>query len=793
MGEFKKYPIYVYDEPATYEDFRGGINLNPASQVLADNQVRDAVNMEYSHVSLRKRRGAKKKCGLLSTEQFNFIQGVFLFTFRTSYIIVAADGQLWYADYIPDIDIELKPLPIYRDMSVDGPFLNQFKDLEEKPFIQSFDMEHGGYLYKEADKDPRLIFQNKYPIEAAAYNDHLYITTGTRIVIVSVDRNGVDLVAKCLAPYQPNGVEYQLYGYNIMSPFPQITIKAEDSGGATAIKGLVPIPKYDDDGELTSVEYTPAMVFVDGSSADDYYFKWETYDDENGWTITHAFKDAVEGSGGRGGNTTFFLPIEEAEDKRVRCTFAYDFSRYQRTATELEELTGEFEIGTDGDYVPSQITGNSWGAFSCAEVRQAEYEITNAQWRTLQSCRKILADGNKFLFYDDAYGTGQWFKSIVGNPQYVVNRGGLCFKTTKNESIIKAVHFKGAIIVFAYNPLTGGNVTLVTGNGDDDMGDQYNYSPYIRKVVSSEITSDSADSIQVSENLLFFKFRDTVYALEGSELSNEVVSFYPMNDNLTMRDRTVAIPWREEAQSEITQDYYALIWKEKLAYANGETIIERPAMRLKMYYKLGQEIEGKIFMPWLRDEGTVFNIDKVIYIDGIATHLRNMDLVQFEEEVYTDLGESYTCKISLKAYDLNYPKLFKLINKIILFYHRTQSERIKITTKIYNEAGHLLVDDTSTNNSVQDEGSASTTQFGKVGETLVDTKVFAAPYRFPLLQASTELSIEGDGAFVFASITFDYISTDLPSSTPFDSYTKIKRISTPYSSPKPSFNPTENI
>lgn len=797
MANFTKYPIYVYDEPATYDDFRGGINLNPASETLADNQIRDGINLEYSHVSLRKRRGAKKKCGLLSKEQFNFIQGIFLFTFKTSYIVLAADGRLWYADYIPEIDIELKPLPIRENDKLEGlQHLDQFIDLETSRYIKGYDMDHSGYIYQKTDSDSaELIFQNKYPIEAAAYNDQLYVTTGTRIVVVSVKENGIDLEAKCLAPYLPNGVEYQLYGHNILSPFPYITVNTKGDGGATAIKGLNPEAKYvteDDDGEtipktLAGITYKPVMVFGDGATVSDYYFKWEEWDGTK-WTVTKSFQTAW--ASGTGYNTTYYLQIEEARNKRVRCTFTKDFSRYQATGEELENLGGEFELGADGDYVPTQLLGGSTGSFTCQEVDPDMYKLTDDRWRKLQSCRKILADGNKFIFYDDAYRTGEWFKSIVGNPQYVTERGGLNFKTTKNESIVKAVHFKGVIVVFAYNELIGGNVSVVTGNGDDDSGDQYNYSPYIRKVVSSEITCDSADSIQVSENLLFFKFRDTVYALEGSELTNEIVSFYPMNDNLNMRDRTVNIPWREEAQSELTQNYYALIWKEKVSYIGNELIVERPAMRLKMYYKLGQDIDGKVFMPWLRDEGSVFNIDKVFYIDGVATHLRNMDLIQFEDEEYTDLGESYPCKIKLKAYDLNYPKLIKFLSGVILFYHRTQTEKINVSVRIYNEAGHLIIDTPSMNSeySIQDEASATSDSFGKVGVTLTDVKVFRTAYRFPLLQASVELTINGDGMFTFSSVTFDYMSTDLPANTPFDLYSTIERKSTPLNIKRKAIN-----
>lgn len=798
MANFQKYPVYQYDEPATYDDFKGGINLDPSSENLADNEMRDCVNMEFSHVTLKKRKGAKKICRLLCEDTLNFVQGVTLFTHNYPFIVVAADGKLYYSLYIKGVDLELQRLPIHNAYNAYNGLkqkaLDQFSDLEVYNYIREHDLVHSGYVYEDSRDVRTLYFQNEHKIEFAAFNNQLYAATGTRIVVISVAENGVDLNAECAEPYIPNGTEYQLYGENFMSPYPYMCIKSSPGAGAAIKNILIKEPTNKVVDAIDQVDCEAIMTLPYGKSdVKDYYYKWEVYDytSENGkyawrWRTLIGYEDSCtehensyldydnhkitlyikpeDGDGDKKGNKfTVHAPADtkSLNNFSVRCSF---------TDSITQDETGE--------WVPTEIDGSYFGEFQIS-INKESIETSANRWRVLQTCKKIIADGNKFILYDDAYNSGEWFKTVIGKPNYIVNRGCLNFKTTKNEQIVKVVHFKGVLVVFSHNKHVGGNIAVVSGNGDDDTSDS-SYSPYSRRVVNSEITCDSPESVQIAENLLFFKFRDTVYAIEGSDISSEIVTLYSLNDKLKSRFGEVKIPWSEPCVSEITNDYYGLIWKDEIKYENGEAYVARPAMRLKMYYKIGQEIDGKVFFPWLRDESSKLNSDAIFYIDGISSHIVDGDILQFDDEHYCDVDDPYDCVIKLKAYDLNYPKLSKFIRNMIINYHRPDHGRIAIQASVINEAGHELFDTTCSKESLQDlETVKDGTLRGKIGRTLADTKTYLPKYMFPLLQAATELVVTTDGSFVFNDITFNYYTTDVPESNQFDRYSKIVRKSTP--------------
>ena len=73
MGtRFKDYPIYTYDEPASYSDFYGGLNTDPSNDHLLDSELRDVTNMTYLSGALVKRKGAHKLCDVSSPEKLTF-------------------------------------------------------------------------------------------------------------------------------------------------------------------------------------------------------------------------------------------------------------------------------------------------------------------------------------------------------------------------------------------------------------------------------------------------------------------------------------------------------------------------------------------------------------------------------------------------------------------------------------------------------------------------------------------------------------------------------------------------
>ena len=431
------------------------------------------------------------------------------------------------------------------------------------------------------------------------------------------------------------------------------------------------------------------------------------------------------------------------------------------------------------DYTIDEVSGGYFG--SATSVLAVEFSDVNDTYKIIQSCTKIHTDGNKFLLYGDKYNSGQWFKTVVNNPCYITSRGCLSFKTIHNEELLKVVSFQGNLIAFANSDNTGGSIHLISGNGDDYDSNNGYYSPYVRKTINSSISCDNAYTVQICQNYLFFKYFDTIYFISSSDLSNDVVQVTSINDRVKQKSTNVEIPWDDNTCiSEATDTYYALIWKEKYIIQDDELILVHPGMRVKCYYNIAQKIGERYYMPWLRDESKYFNIDFIIYIKGKPIYLYNNTLISFHNKVYTDFDDIYPCKLILRGVDLNYPKLYKLISNILVYYHRNQYSNIDFDLLVKNEAGHILLDSTQKVFSIQDLRAlrlGDTVEDYKVrlDSTILDSKVINTSYKFPCLLAETTIISNNDKEFSFSSITFNYTTIETPDTNSYDLYSSIIR------------------
>lgn len=1082
MAKYKDYPIYTYDEPAIYKDFSGGINTDPSNEHLLENELRDCLNMHYSSAALVKRKGASLLCNIECDDELFNIQGVFLFTYKITYIIIAADGKLYQGFYSPKSTIRLTRLPIIIDtpdnnesfnplditaglevvtenlsniqhegyiynyvLDTDGTridltnknYRGEWVDLPENSELynndivlynnvkfklvikkenisilkqnitpensnnwislnnyntqytsliaekndmlsQLYQSENFSYqliydedikvwreelntgpaqwseTYKEwkagtivsykgttyicmishinytnapiiselsdsiliqnndaewiklSDKK-ELIFQNNKKFEAATYNNKLYLTTGTRFIVIEVLAN--QLVAQVISPYICNTSEIINIGQNYLSPYPEFCRETKYNQVITSIGGLLAIKNIY--GKYTLL---PQMSFAQGESEEDYYFKWEKKIN-NEWVVLYSYKDnIINTTEGTGINTykkinLFTLEVDDADKYYYRVSFAKSFEKptdvveewdynkkynvgdlvsvysletdmateiyrcvkshdprkviwdtytYKQTApienkdknyyyssyatdnnsnyilennitpifhaatssmpqyfiytktadnntytpvgydtatiiqgeTYWEKLYTEEPIlrlndsGYKFDWIVDKVDGEYFGSATSILFKAPEI---NDKFKTIHTCTKIVSDGNKFLLYGDRYNSGSWYKTVIDNPSYITDRGCLSFKTNKNEELIKVTAFNGNIIAFANSESIGGSIHLITGNGDDWDDSSGYYSPYRRSTINSNISCDNADTVQVCENIIVFKYFNTLYYISGSELTNEVVSVYSCNDKIKHNNNFVQIPWNDNSCiSEVTDEYYALIWKEKHYIENGELLQERPALKVKMYYKLGTQQNEKIVFPWLRDESEYFNINHILYIKGQPIYLYNNTLTTFNEEVYTDYDNIYKCKIHFRGEDLNYPKMYKLINNILVYYHRNQYSKIDFSLTIKNEAGHILLNEDANKNSLQDLRALRAEDLiidgqTRLDSTILDSKVFNTQYKFPCLLADTIIESENDKEFSISSITYNYITSETPDQTAYDLYTSILRPKETYS------------
>ncbi len=401
---------------------------------------------------------------------------------------------------------------------------------------------------------------------------------------------------------------------------------------------------------------------------------------------------------------------------------------------------------------------------------------------TIHSCKKVLTDGNKLLLYDDAYNTGCWFKTILNNPSYITDKGSLSFKTTKNERLVKVVPYNTVLIAFANSDTYGGSIHLIEGSGDDYDDGNY-YSPYQRSTLNTEVSCDNPDTVQICEGFLIFKYQDSLYYImpSSSELQNESLFVYSLTDKLKNINSSLIsaigceIPWNDNSCiSEVTEDYYGLIWNS-LYYGDSNNIYTvRPTLRLKIYYKMLAEDTTKYSMPALLDTFD-YNISNIITIQGKSKYL--IDNMLFTSEGYVDNGKVFPCYIYTKSLDMGYPKQVKFINSVILGNQKSLLEAADIKVIVKNESEYVLLD--SSKKTLQNLRNLSTSEPiktpMKLGMTQINNTVYNTQYKYPCLSASVLITARTQGMFSLSSITFVYTSAETPDGTPFDNYTKIIR------------------
>lgn len=910
----KKYPLLITDEPITYNSFTGGINTDPSNEHLLNNELRDGLNVHYQSGALVKRKGAKVLSTIISDENIENVQGVSIYTNKISYLIISANGKLYYGIYTPNTEIRVSRLPIkfynYNrfllhnplDMTVGlirydinnvpspsellthegfvitgdsslryvGEFFNlpdQFvlerndvflKDniyykfigsnttntftisfIEptntnfwvettslsdvEKTLVASWNPSAIKYFENEivsfvinnvigyyvALKDHllrnnldvnssdlfeitsenvgELIFQNYQNVEGATSNNVLYLATGTRIVEIYPDDNG-KLLAFVMEPKLLNSIVLKTIGFNYVSPFPELCLETENNQVITSIGALIPL--YSNIDGTKEFILKPIMTIAANEDLEEYYFRWEKF--VNGrWVVIKRFEDNFFTTLEKVG-TTFepreykidlsFLVVKDADEFKYRVTFAKSFEITRNPTSEnITSYTAEELISLNGstvlDLKIDKISGDFFG-----QASSVIYDINikpNELFKTIHSCKKVLGDGNKFLFYDDAFNSGEWFKTVINNPNYITLRGGLSFKTNKNEALVKVVHFSGYLIAFANSTSVGGSIHLIQGNGDDVETDQY-YSPYRRKTISPNVSCDNPETIQVAENLLFFKHFDTIYFIQGGELDKDKVTLYSANDKIKVKGKNFLVPWNDNnCISEVTEDYYAIMWPEKNIVENNEVINIYPATRIKLYYKMFQTSNNKVYFPWLRDESDVFNIKHIFYINAKPIYLFNNTLVSMNEQYFKDFENIYPCGLRLKSYDLEKPKMYKLLDNVSIFYNRNQYSKVDVEIEGFNEAGHTIitskVKDLIQNKKTFQVGDPLNSNILKLDSTILDSKVINTSYKFPFLLVELYIKNESEKDFSFSSITFNYTTVDIPDQSPYELYNKIIR------------------
>lgn len=785
MSSIKKYQLPIYDPPAVYADFNGGINTSLSNETLQANELRDGLNCHYSNSALINRPGASLLKRLHIPLETGKSQGDFIYsTDDNSWMISVRNGHIFYGAYGTDTDIymEMLPIRIKRTERFDDPE-NYIANLKTYDTID-YTVEHEGFIYKyykysgeggsedepviiddtseegsdvtdDDDYEETLIIQNTKPVQGIPVDDYFLMATGTRILKIKEGKNDEGttiLFGEILDAKKTTAWDYNKIGPNNLSPFPNYYVEGVNNTPMTEIGQILTNPN-----ELaldqTDWEFKAIIACQSGYDISDFYYTWEVKIEgitdwkKLLWWNASKNTDNASSKGVHTLNTTrekveeaLGQALEAGQKILIRCGLTSKFAQNLI----LDDKTYQKEVDEFGEFVSEQasaIYSRTHITKTILETYEPVPEDVDQYFYNIHSCTKVIADGQKAIFYDDAYGTCEWFKTVINQYNYITYNGGLSFKTTKNERLTGVVVFDTNIVVFADNPQLGGNISVVTGNGDDYNADDY-YSPYKRSIVNTNVSCDAYNTIQVADNYIIFKYRKDIYMLDTNGLSNsDTVKVQTINDMVKQKLNSIEFPLDrirepkndehleydfhelnqclkpDEIFSEVTDGYYGLIFPnqgffedtltvpnmiDKMyegsnpAYVNRliENVHLKPGLRWKCYFRDGKLYQNKTKeqYPWLRDVGYLFDIVSVLYIEGVPCFIRkNGDLIKFDRQDGTNYtNDNYKLRFRSKAYNMENAALCKFLDNVCLYYNRDFDDIAYTTLWIHNEAGYEI-------------------------------------------------------------------------------------------------------
>lgn len=842
MSNIKKYQLPVYDPPATYTDFTGGINTSLSNESLQPNELRDGLNCHYSNSALVNRPGAsliKRLVIPLTTDRY---QGDFVFAGKKyNWFISVRNGHIFYGLYLDnqeEINMSLLNINLEHTSSVDDvhnyiiglPYVVQDIDYTQthEGFIYQYSLNKG--MSDEEERPVKRIYVKELPEEPVkedegeystwyllrnnsytdrfVYDEYAYrlvdpevpgvydwadvgqdfepehetliiqntrrvqgipvtfknlsgedevcflMATGTRLIKIKeamIDEEAF-LYGEILSADTPNAWEYKNIGVNNLSPFPNYLIEEVTGAPSTEI-GYIMTNYHELALDQTNWTFSAIISCLTGYDKADFYYKWEVKKKNvTDWQCIWWWNASKNNNQSSKGKWTIDITKAQVEAKvgtlqagdelLIRCTLTDKFS----SMYSISDQTYIKELDEDGDYVSQQADA----IYSKTHVTKrilSTYAPTendaDVNFLKIHSSTKIIADGQKALIYDSApvYNSAEWFKTVISNYNYITYNGSLDFKTTKNEKIIGVVVFDTSIVVFSDNDQLGGNISVVTGNGDDYNDGSY-YSPYKRNIANTNVSCDAYNSIQVMDNYIIFKYRKDIYILDTNGLSNtDTVKVETINDMVKQRLNNIEFPLDrvreprenehleydfhelrqclkpDEIFSEVVDGYYGLIFPNQGffidtletptntdKYYEGaiekyqDTLIEnvslKPGIRWKCYIRDGHLYQGysKTLYPWLRDVSYLFDICSVLYIEGIPYFVRkNGDLITFNNyDGVSYIQSDFKLRFKSKAYDMDAPALCKFLDNLCIYYNRDFNNLSYLNVWVHNEAAYEL-------------------------------------------------------------------------------------------------------
>lgn len=547
-----------------YLDFSGGHNSEVGNERLNDNEFPLMINVDNSG-----RGSAKTRYGRVETHSPNrgsmAYKGQGLFNFFRSDrtipdLIMAADGFLF----------------VRVSQAV----------LDNSSFVK-LPIADGG----NAD----FQFQTTLPVEAAQYQNNLFIATGTKLVEVTTSGSGY--TAKVVTPYTPTAMEAIYIGTNGLADNPDAYIQdGVSTSGAVEVVGIKPQTRNGSANKpITMTAYINRPSGYNGSIDYKWEFKksadkdWTVHKD---WTADHKIA-----------TITFDTPIKY--DIKVTARKTGDAA-----TTGLKDYTlASFMVNATADTPTMPVTG-------------------------IQRCRKIILHWDRILLAGDDVNPFQMYVSDLQNPRYFPVSNTINFDFGKQEPITAIVRFQDMLVVF-----TRTTIQTLAGKSVED---------YRRYLIHDGIGCIAGRSAAVVGNNVIFLSQDGIYGLRPNIYRLETMNVVRIDQNI---QREVNVADTEACGMVHDSQYWMCFPKQKRVYRyyfERQVWVrdESANLNVSQFLVSGEEVFN------MTSDAKLYRQDRDVYMDaGVSYDMK------IESKFY-DLSASFNNKKLKRIYMLakHFPK-----------------------------------------------------------------------------------------------------------------------------------------
>lgn len=486
-----------------YNDFSGGMNSETSNDKLNNNEF-----VLLDNVDLSGRGSARRRTGRVEIRSIPGIgQGVFHY-FRKGHenpdIIMAVSGKL----YKDGVEIPIDGLPTG--------------------------------------------FQTTKPIEAAQFNDVLFIATGTKLV----EYNGE--TAKVVEPYKPSAMEAIYIGTNGLADNPDAYIQDGESS-ELSVSGIRPSMRTG----VTNSPLTMTAFISKPESFTSVDYKWDYR---------------------KSGETTWVQGLN------------WTANDAGKVWTWTPEGTGRYDIRVQ---VRRTSTSSPVKEYTITNYPVNDVEDKSNQTlpvSSIQTCRKILLHWDRLLLAKDEEHPNQMYISDLNNPRYFPTTNSVNFDANKQEPITALVRYRDMLVIF-----TRTTIQALTGKSPSD---------YRRVQIHDGLGCIADRSAQVIGNYVMFLSTEGVQMLSPSPLTLETLNVRPIDYPIRS-----AVPKDVNASAIVHESQYWLCFPSQSIvyryYYESSVWVRDVSSKLN----IGQFITHGNEVYELTLDGRLYKQDKSVYND----------------------------------------------------------------------------------------------------------------------------------------------------------------------------------